>query len=87
MGYTIFFLGLYWIIDFLEPDKISLLGFDHDYNPSKVKKWNENKRPTPQNYITKTQDQTIKEWSESFFEGMRPDSFYGQGTPGPNETW
>lgn len=83
LGYTIFFLGLYWIIDFLEPDKISLLGFDHDYNPSKVKKWNENKRPTPQNYITKTQDQTIKEWSESFFEGMRPDSFYGQGTPDP----
>ena len=41
---TIFFCGLYWIFDELKPEKVSLLGFDHDYNPDKVKKWNEDQK-------------------------------------------
>ena len=83
VGYTIFFLGLYWIMDSLCPAKISLLGFDHDYNPKKVKKWNDNGRPNPQNYYLKDKNKTIKEWSEDFFSGMNKDSFYGHGTPDP----
>lgn len=82
LGYTIFFLGLYWIINTLEPKKINLLGFDHDYNIEKVKKWNENKRPSPQNYH-KEKNQTIKNWSNDFFSGMKEDFFYGHGTPDP----
>lgn len=83
LGYTIFFLGLYWIINTLDPEKISLLGFDHDYNSDKVKKWNENNRPNPQNQYWKEKDQTIADWSNSFFAGMDKDFFYGHGTPDP----
>ena len=82
LGYTIFFLGLYWILNTLDPKKISLLGFDHDYNSEKVKKWNENNRPSPQNYH-KEKSQSIEEWSNSFFSGMEKDFFYGHGTPDP----
>ena len=77
-----FFLGLYWILNTLDPKKISLLGFDHDYNSEKVKKWNENNRPSPQNYH-KEKSQSIEEWSNSFFSGMEKDFFYGHGTPDP----
>jgi hypothetical protein len=38
IGYTIFFLGLYWIMLELQPTDIYLLGFDHDYNPKKTEK-------------------------------------------------
>tara|TARA_Y100001937_G_scaffold125097_1_gene191161 strand:+ start:871 stop:1536 length:666 start_codon:yes stop_codon:yes gene_type:complete len=83
VGYTIFFLGLYWIMDALAPDKISLLGFDHDYNPDKVEKWNSSGRPNPQNHYLKSKSESIKDWSNKFFDGMAQDSFYGQGTPDP----
>ena len=83
LGYTIFFLGLYWIINDLEPKKISLLGYDHDYNDAKVKKWNKSGRPTPQNHYKKEKQQTIKDWSNSFFKDMEKDFFYGHGTPDP----
>ena len=83
LGYTIFFLGLYWIIHTLKPEKISLLGFDHDYNSMKVKKWNDNGRPNPQNNFQREPEQSIKDWSNNFFLGMESDFFYGHGTPDP----
>lgn len=83
LGYTIFFLGLYWICDSFPNSKISLLGFDHDYNKNKVKKWNDNNRPNPQNHYLKPKGQTIQDWAAKFFEGMEHDSFYGHGTPDP----
>jgi len=81
-GYTAFFNGLYWLMN-EQPKKISLLGFDHDYNPEKVKKWQENNKPSPQNQYLKPKDMTINEWLGDFFKGMEKDSFYGQGTPDP----
>jgi hypothetical protein len=83
LGYTVFFNGLYWILDVLQPQTIFLLGFDHDYNVEKIKKWEENKRPSPQNSFFRQADQTITNWSEEFFSGMEHDSFYGHGTPDP----
>lgn len=83
VGYTIFFLGLYWIMNEYQNCEINLLGFDHDYNPNKLKKWNENERPTPQNNFLKPKDTSLEDWSNSFFKGMRPDFFYGHGTPDP----
>jgi hypothetical protein len=83
IGYTIFFQGLYYIMDTLSPTKISLLGFDHDYNEEKVKKWEINGKPTPHNKFLKDSSQSIAEWANSFFEGMQSDSFYGHGTPDP----
>lgn len=82
LGYTVFFNGLYWLMN-QQPNKISLLGFDHDYNPEKVKKWMENDRPSPSNKYLKPNDKTINEWLCQFFDGMEEDSFYGQGTPDP----
>ena len=83
LGYTIFFLGLYWVLNDLNPKKISLLGFDHDYNSAKVAKWNNHNRPNPQNNFNKDRGTTIEDWSESFFKGFETDSFYGHGTPDP----
>jgi hypothetical protein len=83
LGYTIFFMGLYWIMNDLQPSKISLLGFDHDYNPDKVDKWNNHNRPNPQNSYLKPRGQSIKDWSNDFFKDMKHDSFYGHGTPDP----
>lgn len=83
LGYTIFFMGIYWIIDSLKPSKISLIGFDHDYNPKKVKLWEEKGKPNPQNDYFKNKNQTIDEWSKIFFKDMEPDFFYGHGTPDP----
>lgn len=83
LGYTVFFNGLYWIFDTLQPQKVSLLGFDHDYNQEKLKKWDENGRPNPQNNYKKPRNQSLSDWSEKFFDGMETDSFYGHGTPDP----
>lgn len=83
LGYTIFFLGLYWIMIEKQPEKICLLGFDHDYNKEKVKKWNDDQRPNIQNNFNKKTEKTIKEWSENYFKGLQPDFFYGHGTPDP----
>ena len=68
----------------LNPKKISLLGFDHDYNPEKVKKWKEAKNPNIQNRFSNKSEKTIKEWGDNFFSNMVPDSFYGlHSTPDP----
>ena len=84
LGYTIFFLGLYWIMMTLRPNKISLLGFDHDYNPNKLKKWKDAGRPNIQNRHQNKSEKTIKQWGEKFFKGYQPDSFYGvHSTPDP----
>lgn len=83
LGYTIFFLGLYWILDNRPNSDIYLLGFDHDYNSKKIQKWNSNNRPNPQNKYLKPKNQSIAEWSDQFFSGMQKDSFYGHGTPDP----
>jgi hypothetical protein len=82
-GYTIFFQGLYWIMEILKPQNIYLLGFDHDYNKEKTHKWLENDKPNPQNHYLKDKNQSIKEWSEEFFKGFEYDFFYGHGTPDP----
>jgi len=83
IGYTIFFQGIYWIMMELKPEKISLLGFDHDYNPEKVEKWLQNDNPNPQNYYHKDHTLSIKHWASMFFENMESDCFYGWGTPDP----
>lgn len=83
LGYTIFFLGLYWLMLTQRPSKIGLLGFDHDYNLEKFNKWNVNGRPNIQNQFNKKTEKTIIEWSNKFFDGMEPDFFYGHGTPDP----
>jgi hypothetical protein len=84
LGYSVCFMGLYWIIDSLKPTKISLLGFDHDYNSEKLNKWEEHKRPNIQNkFNNKPKDQSIEQWSNQFFDGMQTDFFYGHGTPDP----
>ena len=83
LGYTIFFSGLYWIMMTQSPEKIALLGFDHDYNPEKVIKWNEHNRPNIQNKFNNKKEKNILEWSNNFFSNMEPDFFYGHGTPDP----
>lgn len=84
-GYTIFFQGLYWVMDELQPKKISLLGFDHDYNPQKVDKWIANNCPAPNNKYNNTvhSNKDVDEWCNAFFTDMEPDAFYGHGTPDP----
>ena len=83
-GYTIFFMGLYWIMMSLRPEKICLLGFDHDYNPAKVEKWNQAKRPNLQNQFCNKTESSIQEWGENFFKNLEADSFYGSySTPDP----
>lgn len=82
-GYTMFFQGLYFIANELKPDKISLLGFDHDYNPAKVEKWKDDGQPNPQNNFKRVGGETIKESLEKNYGDMEADSFYGHGTPDP----
>jgi hypothetical protein len=82
-GYTIFFLGLYYIMMELEPSEIGLLGFDHDYNPEKLKKWHMDDRPNLQNRFNNKKEPTIEEWSRNYFKDMDADFFYGHGTPDP----
>jgi hypothetical protein len=83
VGYTTFFQGLYWIFGALKPSNVYLLGFDHDYNKDKTKKWLENNKPSPQNNFLKDQNETIEEWSKRFFQDFDEDFFYGHGTPDP----
>lgn len=83
LGYTSFFAGLYWIMVELKPKKISLLGFDHDYNTEKVKKWEKDNRPNIQNQFNKKTEKTIEDWASKYFDGMEKDFFYGHGTPDP----
>jgi hypothetical protein len=82
-GYTIFFMGLYYILMEMSPNEIGLLGFDHDYNPEKVEKWNSDNRPNLQNKFNNKLEPTIEEWSNNYFKGMEEDFFYGHGTPDP----
>tara|TARA_X000001036_G_C20685386_1_gene807469 strand:+ start:463 stop:1164 length:702 start_codon:yes stop_codon:yes gene_type:complete len=71
IGKTIFLDCLNWAFT-KGYKKIYLLGFDHDYNPNRVKKWDGK-------YITN------KEKLEKVFNGKNdePDTFYGHGTPDP----
>lgn len=82
-GYTIFFQGLYWIMMNKNPKKIGVLGFDHDYNPDKVKKWKDAKNPNIQNNFNDKTVKNMNDWANNFFNGLKQDSFYGQGTPDP----
>lgn len=73
-GYTIFFQGIYWIMFNLKPEKIYLLGFDHDYNMKKVEFWKENGMPgLDVNKIETNLD----------FSNFESDFFYGHGNPDP----
>jgi hypothetical protein len=71
VGKTIFLDGLYWAMTkgFSE---IYLLGFDHDYNPKRVEKWDGK-------HIGN--EEKLKEIFSSDDES--PDAFYGQNTPDP----
>ena len=71
VGKTIFLDSLNWAFT-KGYKKIYLLGFDHDYNPNRVKKWN-------------GKYETNKKKLEKIFrgKGFEPDTFYGQGTPDP----
>ena len=71
VGKTIFLDGLYWAMA-KGFDEIFLLGFDHDYNPNRVKKWDGK-------HIGN--EEKLKE----IFTGKNeePDAFYGQNTPDP----
>lgn len=82
-GYTAFFQGLYWIFIHFHPKQIGLLGFDHDYNDAKTKKWLDAGKPNIQNQFNDKSEKTIKEWSTNFFKEYEPDFFYGHGTPDP----
>jgi hypothetical protein len=84
IGYTIFFQGLYWIMTHLKPKNIFLLGFDHDYNPKKVKLWIDAGCPAPHNnYLCKSPISDPAPHLDIFFKDMEPDAFYGHGTPDP----
>ncbi|WP_456310575.1 hypothetical protein [Serratia proteamaculans] len=83
IGYTSFFQGLYWIMLTLSPDRIGLLGFDHDYNKNKIDKWMSDDKPNIQNHFNNKTEKTIKEWSDNYFQGFETDFFYGHGTPDP----
>lgn len=83
IGYTSFFQGLYWIMLTLSPEKIGLLGFDHDYNQNKIDKWLADDIPNIQNGFNDKKEKTIKEWSDNYFQGFEKDFFYGHGTPDP----
>ncbi|WP_455818641.1 hypothetical protein [Pseudomonas cerasi] len=83
IGYTSFFQGLYWIMLALSPERIGLLGFDHDYNKDKIDKWIGDDKPNIQNFFNNKKEKTIKEWSDNYFNGYEKDFFYGHGTPDP----
>lgn len=83
VGYTMFFQGLYFLANEFHPKKISLLGFDHDYNPEKVAIWKAQGQPNPQNNFKRVGGESIKDSLDKTFEGKSPDSFYGHGTPDP----
>ena len=71
VGKTVFLDSLNWAFT-KGYKKIYLLGFDHDYNPNRVKKWN-------------GKYETDNKKLEKIFKGkgFEPDTFYGQGTPDP----
>jgi hypothetical protein len=82
IGYTIFFQGLYWIMEELKPSNIYLLGFDHDYNKEKTQKWKEIGQPTPTTFLQENRS-GINDWAKEFFKEYQEDFFYGHGTPDP----
>lgn len=71
VGKTIFLDGLYWAMA-KGFDEIYLLGFDHDYNPKRVAKWDGK-------HIGN--EKKLKEMFSGKDEA--PDAFYGQNTPDP----
>lgn len=73
-GYTIFFQGIYWIMFNLKPEKIYLLGFDHDYNVKKVEFWKEKGMP---GLDVKKKEANLD------FSNFESDFFYGHGNPDP----
>lgn len=83
IGYTIFFQGLYWIMDTFRPSDIHLLGFEHRYNIDKTKKWIDMGMPSPHNRFLKDSSISLSEWTNTHFAEFSPDSFYGHGTPDP----
>ena len=83
IGYTLFFQGLFWVLDTLNPKRILFLGFDHDYNTEKTKKWREVKQPTPHDSFGGAHPEDAIAWGNEFFNTYEPDFFYGHGTPDP----
>jgi hypothetical protein len=82
-GYTTFFQGFYWLLDQIQPQRIFTLGFDHDYDQTKVARWESGGLPSPLNKYCGTHPPSIDQWSNEFFKGCPADAFYGHGTPDP----
>ena len=76
-GYTIFFQGLYSLMNIPNFTNIYTLGFDHDYNMEKYNKWKSLDYPNPQNkYHGLNMSEVFSEFEQ--------DSFYGkESTPDP----
>lgn len=83
IGYTSFFQGLYWIMLVLAPQRVGLLGFDHDYNPEKIKKWKADGMPQIGNNFLNKREGGVNEWVSDYFREYEQDAFYGQSTPDP----
>jgi len=83
IGYTLYFQGLFWILDTFKPKRILHLGFDHDYNKAKTQTWREAKQPTPHDLFGGANPIDAIKWGEEFFKTFEPDFFYGHGTPDP----
>ena len=82
-GYTTFFQGLYWLFDKVQPKRIYLLGFDHDYDPQKVELWESQGQPAPNNNYGGTSPPSVEKWANEFFKDCPVDAIYGHGTPDP----
>jgi hypothetical protein len=82
-GYTTFFQGLYWLFDQVHPKRIFTLGFDHDYAPEKVARWESNGLPSGVNFYNGEHPTAVDQWTNEFFKGCPTDAFYGHGTPDP----
>jgi hypothetical protein len=82
-GYTTFFQGFYWLLDQIQPKRIFTLGFDHDYDQTKVARWKSEGLPTPNNYYCGAHPSSVNQWSNEFFKECPADAFYGHGTPDP----
>lgn len=83
IGYTLYFQGLFWILDTFKPKRILHLGFDHDYNAAKTQAWREAKQPTPHDRFGGHDPADAIKWGDEFFKTFEPDFFYGHGTPDP----
>ena len=83
VGYCIFFISLYWVIEELNPEKIGTIGCDFRYPKEVVKKWKDEKMPNIQNHFLTKEKVGHNEFASKMFNGMGKSHFYGYGLPDP----